>query len=315
MVLFDVSSSMAADDVSPSRLAAAQQAAKDFIDQVDRRRRGGPDHVQRRGRSRCARRSTATPLDGAIDDIQLERRHGDRRRADRRHDQVLVPWPATRGDRPPTRPAPTTELPPGAIVLLSDGETTRRAADRGRRPGGGRRRHPGLHDRLRHARRARSPTRPPGRRPGARASPSRSRRPPRRPVGRRTRRRPRAELADVYQRIQSVLGATLGEPVERVIEDTWKWAAGAVRPARRRLGAVAVVAPRHGLTRSECFRLSECLQLRSPDRNTPMTANTRISVCVSTIPRPWRRAGGSASDCWRSPLPERRGGGLVICSP
>ncbi len=36
-----------------------------------------------------------------------------------------------------------------------------------------------------------------------------------------------AELTDVYQRIQGLLGATLGEPVERVIEDTWKWAAGA----------------------------------------------------------------------------------------
>ena len=40
MLLFDVSSSMSATDVSPSRLAAAQQAADDFIDQVDDTRRG-----------------------------------------------------------------------------------------------------------------------------------------------------------------------------------------------------------------------------------------------------------------------------------
>ena len=146
------------------------------------------------------------------------------------------------------------------------------------------------------------------------SSPSRSSESPRRPAGRRTRRRP-ARTGRRLRAIQDCSARPSARRSRSSPSDTWMWAAVAARHPRRRLGSRPVVAPRHGLTRSECFRLSECLQLRSPDRNTPMTANTRISVCVSTIPRPWRRAGGSASDCWRSPLPERRGGGLVICSP
>ena len=35
LVLFDVSLSMEADDVDPTRFVAAQEAARDFVDQVD----------------------------------------------------------------------------------------------------------------------------------------------------------------------------------------------------------------------------------------------------------------------------------------
>ena len=37
-----------------------------------------------------------------------------------------------------------------------------------------------------------------------------------------------AELADAYQRIEAVLGETLGDEVEIVTERTWMWAAGAL---------------------------------------------------------------------------------------
>ncbi len=37
-----------------------------------------------------------------------------------------------------------------------------------------------------------------------------------------------AELADAYERIEAILGETLGEEVEVVTERTWIWAAGAL---------------------------------------------------------------------------------------
>ena len=37
-----------------------------------------------------------------------------------------------------------------------------------------------------------------------------------------------ADLADAYERIQDVLGETLGEEIEVVTERTWIWAGGAV---------------------------------------------------------------------------------------
>ena len=51
---------------------------------------------------------------------------------------------------------------------------------------------------------------------------------PRRPAARPTRRRRRAELADAYERIQDILGETLGEEIEIVTELTWRWAAVAL---------------------------------------------------------------------------------------
>ena len=108
MLLFDVSSSMSASDVSPSRLAAAQQAAKDFIDQVDTTVEVGL--ITFSGAVSLDVRPTLErdPLTAAIDDIQLSDAHGDRRRAVGRHPGAGRPWPATAGHRPPMRPA----LPP-----------------------------------------------------------------------------------------------------------------------------------------------------------------------------------------------------------
>ena len=37
-----------------------------------------------------------------------------------------------------------------------------------------------------------------------------------------------AELGDAYERIQDILGDTLGEEIEIVTELTWRWAAGAL---------------------------------------------------------------------------------------
>ncbi len=57
------------------------------------------------------------------------------------------------------------------------------------------------------------------------------------------------ELADAYQRIEDLLGETLGEEVDVVTEQTWMWAAAALATLAARLGAQPLVAPRHGLTR------------------------------------------------------------------
>ena len=227
ILLFDVSLSMSATDVSPSRLAAAQQAANDFVDQVDSDVEVGPDLVQRRGVARGApdarprRRSTT-----AIDGLQLS----DATAIGDALSPAPTCWSSLAGDSgPPTTDATgaPTGPPPGAIVLLTDGETTVGRPTDGRRPGGGRRRRPGVHDRLRHARRL--DRRPDHRRdrPGPGAARAAAE------VADRDRRAglrggDEAELADAYQRIQDVLGETLGEEVERVTERPWKWAAAAI---------------------------------------------------------------------------------------
>lgn len=225
MLLFDVSSSMSASDVSPSRLAAAQQAAKAFIDQVDSTVEVGL--ITFSGGVSLDVRPTLErdPLTSAIDDIQLSDATaiGDALSAGT---QVLVSLAGNSG--PPTTDATgaPTGPPPGAIVLLSDGETTvgrptavgaQEAAAAGipvftiafGTPGGS------IVDPTTGESIA-VPVQPDALSEVATAT-----------GGQAYEAASEAELADVYQRIQNVLGATLGEPVERVIEDTWKWAAAA----------------------------------------------------------------------------------------
>ena len=185
---------------SPTRLDAAQEAARDFVDQVDADVEVGPDLLQRRRRRRGrpdarprARSTTASTTSSSPS----------RRRSATRCRRAPRCWCCLAGDSgPPTTDATgaPTGPPPGAIVLLTDGETTVGRPTDGRRPGGGRRRHPGVHDRLRHRRRL--DHRPGQRRddPGPGAA---RRRCPRSPTatggaGLR-RRRPSAELTDAYQ--------------------------------------------------------------------------------------------------------------------
>ena len=108
MLVIDHSGSMAATDVQPTRLAAAERAANTFIDQLpsdgtrrrDRlleraRRRAG---AERQPRRRAGARSTARRANGATatgDALELALAAAARRR--------------------------TSKHPPSAIVLLSDG--------------------------------------------------------------------------------------------------------------------------------------------------------------------------------------------------
>lgn len=114
LVLFDVSLSMDADDVSPTRFAAAQDAALDFVDEVD-------DNVEVGLISFSGRVSVdVTPtldreaIRRGIDDLELDESTaiGD---ALTSATSLLVN--AADPDAAP-------EQAPGVIVLLSDGETT-----------------------------------------------------------------------------------------------------------------------------------------------------------------------------------------------
>ena len=112
-MLFDVSLSMEADDVDPTRFAAAQEAARDFVDQVDPNVEVGlisfsgevnVDVDPTLDRSSDGQRDRQ-PGTGRVD------RH--RRRA-RRRDPTARRIP----------PTPNSDVAPGVMVLLSDGETT-----------------------------------------------------------------------------------------------------------------------------------------------------------------------------------------------
>ena len=81
MLVSDESGSMAATDVQPTRLAAAQSAANTFIDQLPGTVRVGGDRLLERAQRRAGARGR--PFGGAVGDQLAEprRRHGDRGRA------------------------------------------------------------------------------------------------------------------------------------------------------------------------------------------------------------------------------------------
>ncbi len=119
-VVLDVSLSMMATDVAPSRLAAAQQAAIDFVDQVD-------PNVALSLISFSGQVRVLTPP--TIDHAEVKRgiegltlgegtAIGDALRA---AVDVLVGATSAEGDRPDR---PDDDEVPGVIVVLSDGTTT-----------------------------------------------------------------------------------------------------------------------------------------------------------------------------------------------
>nr|MBA3606701.1 VWA domain-containing protein [Acidimicrobiia bacterium] len=133
LVLFDVSLSMMATDVEPDRLAAAKQAARDFVDQVDPSIEIGlvsfsgrvavevPPTLDRNALERGVEglelaESTAIgdALDTGVDVLESL--------ADDTADEDGDGDGADEGDGE-TDGAEDDELAPGAIVLLSDGET------------------------------------------------------------------------------------------------------------------------------------------------------------------------------------------------
>jgi Ca-activated chloride channel family protein len=111
-LVFDVSLSMEATDISPNRLDAAKQAAKDFVDQVDDNIEVGLISFSGNVASRVAPTLDHREVSAAIDDLQLG------------EGTAIGDALAVAADviGPPSKDEP--DRPTGAIVLLSDGETT-----------------------------------------------------------------------------------------------------------------------------------------------------------------------------------------------
>lgn len=224
VLLFDVSSSMSATDVEPSRFQAAKDAAEAFIDQVDSEVEIGLVSF-----SGTVTVETSPTLDRAVVVSAVDRLRlapstaiGD---AIATGTRMLVDLQdAGEGDGSDEDAA---DVAPGALVVLTDGETTRGietqegadiAADAGvpvftisfgtpfgtitDPVSGDELSVPVLPEPLE---RAAETT---GGEAYEAASPE--------------------ELADAYAQIRDVLQETLGEEVERLTEQTWKWAAGAI---------------------------------------------------------------------------------------
>jgi Ca-activated chloride channel homolog len=220
ILALDVSLSMEATDVTPSRLAAAQQAATDFVDQV-------PAEVEIGLVSFSGSVTTEVPptldrdaLDTAIAGLELDDATaiGDALVAST---NLLVQLQDASAD------AVEEDVAPGAIVLLTDGETTfgapteegaAFAAEAGvpvftiafGTPDGVIV-DPGTGDTVP------VPVKPEPLRAAAEAT-----------GGQSYEAATSSELADAYQRIEAVLGETLGDEIEVVTERTWTWAAAAL---------------------------------------------------------------------------------------
>ena len=216
LVLFDVSLSMEATDVDPSRFESARAAARDFIDEVD-------DGVEVGLVSFSGRVTVAVPptldrtaLDQGLDRLVLAESTaiGD---ALTTATELLISA-EDRGE-----PPVDDGIAPGVIVLLSDGETTvgrltsdgaQDAADAGI---------PvftiafgtedGVIDDPLSGQRVPVPVRPADLELVAEAT-----------GGASFEARTGNELAEAYDQIQASLGDTLGEEIEIVKELTWRWA-------------------------------------------------------------------------------------------
>ena len=199
MLVTDTSGSMAATDVAPTRLDAVRGAVRSFLDDVPDELLVGFQSYASGTRASLAPSTDREPVRAALDALQAQggTATGDTLAA------ALDQLEARRGRDGRRAPA--------AIVLLSDGATTR-----GRRPARSRRprahaRHPDLHRRARHAR---------GRRDRRAQRPERS---PYRPTRRRCARSPRASGgeafevgdADALDEVYEQLGSRIGTRKER----------------------------------------------------------------------------------------------------
>jgi Ca-activated chloride channel homolog len=217
LVLFDVSLSMMATDVDPSRLEAAKQAARDFVEQVDPNVEVGLISFSGVVTNEVQPTLDREALDRGIDNLQLAESTaiGDALVAGTR----LLTSLADSGSN-----GRSQDVAPGAIVLLSDGETTvgrptaeggQAAADAGvpvftiafGTPDGT------ITDPVS------GETVPVAVQPG-----------PLEDVADQTggtayEAATGSELADAYSKIQDSLGQTLGEEIEKITELTWQWAA------------------------------------------------------------------------------------------
>jgi len=226
IVLFDVSNSMAAEDVPPTRLAAAQQAAEDFISQVADDIEVGLVSFSATVAIEVQPTLDRTVLATAISGLEL-------------HDSTAIGDAIITGTNllaqlqqapDPENPDAETadeDLAPGALVLLSDGETTFGTS---------------TEDGAQYAAQAGVPvfTIAFGTATGFIENPLNGDvvDVPVKPIplaeaasvtgGQSYEAASATELADAYQRIQDVLGDTLGEEIEIVTERTWMWAGGAI---------------------------------------------------------------------------------------
>ena len=235
LLMFDVSLSMEATDVEPTRLDAAKEAARNFVDQVAPDVEVGLISFSGNVNIEVDPTLDRERLDQGIDGPRAGRVHGDRRRP--------VDGHAVAACRKPATPRPTARRP-GAIVLLSDGETTVGQP---------------TEDGAQQAADARIPvfTIAFGTDSGSITDPQSGQTVPV-PVkpeplqetadttgGAAYTAATDTELNDAYEKIQSAIGATLGDEVQQTNELTWQWAAIALLLIAISHGRRHVVAPRH----------------------------------------------------------------------
>ncbi len=217
LLLFDVSLSMAAEDVDPDRFAAAQDAARRFVEQVD------PDVevglVSFSG-------SVSVEVDPTLDRQRLERGIDDLQLAE----STAIGDALSLGTRLLVSETEDVEDPrrqedaaPGVMVVLSDGETTvgrpteegaAEAADAGvpvftiafGTPSGA------IQDPVT------GEIVPVPVRPGELAGVAET------TGGAAFEAATGSELADAYDQVRELLGDTLGEEIEVITELTWRWA-------------------------------------------------------------------------------------------
>jgi Ca-activated chloride channel family protein len=214
LLLFDVSLSMMATDVEPTRLDAAKEAARQFVDQVADDVEVGLISFSGNVAVEVEPTLDRGALDEGIEDLELAESTAIGDALSTGADLLLR---LAGDDRP-------EDIAPGAIVLLSDGETTvgrdtqagaQEAADAGVPvftiafgTAGGSITDPISGDELP------VPVQPAPLEQVAETT-----------GGAAYEAATATELTDAYERIQDSLGETLGEEVERVAELTWRWAA------------------------------------------------------------------------------------------
>lgn len=216
LVLFDVSLSMMADDVDPTRFEAAQQAARNFVAEVGDGVEVGLISFSGQVTVEVDPTLDRSAINRGIDNLQLAESTaiGDALASGTR---LLV------NTADPNAPA---DQPPGVMVLLSDGETTvgrptadgaQVAADAGIPvytiafgTDGGSITDPTTGDVVP------VPVRPADLEAVAKAT-----------GGEAFQARTGDELASAYGSIAKSLGTTIGAPVEVIVELTWQWALAA----------------------------------------------------------------------------------------
>ena len=258
----DVSGSMSAEDVKPTRLGAAQEAIRRFLDEA-------PEEVPRRARHilvRAVRRRAADARSRArARRASVQHRigpgHRDRRCAGPLGRARFSPWRRATTARPARVPAPAPadpDAPLSAILLLSDGAQTRGTLSplRGR-PAGEVVRHPRVRGRARH---------PERRHPAGRLQPARA-------AG------PRHATAD------------RGDDRRRVLRDPERGA-----PQRRLRGPRVSARTEAGMARAE-LRPGRARRIVRP-RCRSALRSSGSSACHEAS-RAARRGGGTRAGCSR----------------